>query len=319
MNTLKIKRTLIISAIISFTLSLVIFFILKAESSLYIMYYTFDLVGLSLRKLSLSSNLGNIIALLIYLSICLIPMGIYFYKHKKEKNKSINYILIGISAYLFYAIYQFINSKELYSLLPDELYGSEDFITIGKLSVAMMFYIILVTYFVLISLNSLSIVEKTNKKNTLKSLQIILTLFLLSDIVIIFYFGIFDVLGKINSHTALFYIAKYILSVFSIIMSMIVIFIGINLINDFNENQYGKNVVKNMNNIYEYSKKTVYASVLSSLLINGMQLLFSSSVGDINMFLNIPFAPLIVAFLGIILCKYFKEDNDLSDDNNSII
>ena len=112
---------------------------------------------------------------------------------------------------------------------------------------------------------------------------------------------------------------KYILSVAPMIMSMIVMFIGIKLINDFRENQYGENVVEGIKKIYEYSKTTVYLSVVSTLLINGMQLFLSSAISDINMFLNVPFIPLIVAFVGIILCRYFKESNDLYDDNNTII
>ncbi|MDZ4910467.1 hypothetical protein GNF68_15820, partial [Clostridium perfringens] len=147
--------------------------------------------------------------------------------------------------------------------MPNELYGSEVFISIGKLCVSMMFYIIIISYFVLISLTYLSSQEKTTNKNALKSLQIILVLFLVSDIIVIFYFGIFDLLSKVNKSGFLFYIMKYILSVAPMIMSMIVIFVGIELINDFRENQYGETVVESIKKIYEYSKITVYLSVIS--------------------------------------------------------
>lgn len=319
MNTSKIKNILGITSILSLLLSFIMLFILKVESSLYIMSYPFDLMGNGLRKLSLSSTVGNIIALLIYILICLIPVLIYLYKYKKETNKEVDVILIGLSAYLFYAIYQFINPMELYSLLPEEFYGSGGFISAGKLSVSMMFYIIVISYLILLSLTSLSVEERVNNKKALKSLQIIFVLLLVSDIVLIFYFGMFDLLSKLNKSGFLFYIMKYILSVAPMIMSMIVMFVGIKLINDFRENQYGEDVVEGIKNIYEYSKTTVHLSVVSSLLINGMQLLLSSAINDVNMFLNIPFVPLIVAFVGIILCRYFKESKDLYDDNNTII
>ncbi len=317
MNILKIKKALTITAISSLLLSLIMLFVLNAKSSLEIMYYPFNIVGDSLRKLSLSSRVGNVLAILIYILICSIPSIIYFYKFKK--NKKIDYILIGTSLYLLYAIYQFINPMDLYSLIPEEFYGTSEFITMGKLSVAMMFYIIIISYFVLLSLTSLSVEEEHNKGKSLKSLQIILTLFLVSDVIMIFYFGFFNVLSEINKPQFLFYIIKYLLTVDPIIMSMAVIFTGIKLINDFGENQYGENVIANIRKIYEYGKITVYLSVLSSLFINGLQLLLSSSINEINMFLSIPFVPLIVAFVGIILCKYFQESKDLYDDNNSII
>ncbi|WP_434797738.1 hypothetical protein [Terrisporobacter vanillatitrophus] len=319
MNILNIKKILAITSIVSLVLSFIMLFVLKAESSLYIMYYPFDLIGESLRRLSLASIIGNIVALLIYMLICLIPTFIYLCKYKKGNNKEIDYILIGISAYLFYVIYQFINPMELYSLLPDELYGSSNFISFGKLSVSMMFYIIIISYFVLLSSKSLSSQEKTNNKKALKSLQIILVLFLISNIILIFYFGMFELLNKANNSGFLFYIIKYILSVSPMIMSMIVMFVGIKLINDFRENQYGEAVLEGIKKIYEYSKITVYLSVISSLFINGIQLISASSIRDINMFLSVPFIPLIVAFVGIILCKYFQESKSLYDDNNTII
>lgn len=216
MNALKVKNILGITSILSLALSCVMLFILKSESSLYIMSYPFDLIGNGLRKLSLLSTIGNIIALFIYTLICLMPALIYLYKYKRETSKEIDAILIGLSAYLFY-------------------------------------------------------------------------------------------------------ITKYILSTVPMIISMIVMFVGIKLINDFRENQYGENVVEGIKKIYEYSKTTVYLSVVSSLLINGMQLFLSSAISEVNMFLNVPFIPLIVAFVGIILCRYFKESKDLYDDNNTII
>ena len=319
MNILKIKRTLIISAISSLILSIIMLFVLNAKSSLEIMYYPFNIIGDNLRKLSLSSSVGNLVAILIYIMISAIPGSICFYKYKKGKNTNVDSILIGLSVYLLYAIYQFINPMELYSLLPEEFYGTSEFITMGKLSISMMFYIIIISYFVLLSLTSLSCEEENNKKKSLKSLQIILTLFLVSDIIMIFYFGTFNVLSEMNKPQFVFYIIKYTLTVAPLIMSMTVIFTGIKLINDFRENQYGENVIENIRKIYEYGKTTVYLSVISSLLINGLQLILTSSISEINMFLSIPFVPLIVAFVWIILCKYFQENKDLYEDNNTII
>lgn len=100
---------------------------------------------------------------------------------------------------------------------------------------------------------------------------------------------------------------------------MIVVFTGIELVNNFAENQYSETVVEDIRKIHKYSKSTVYLSILSSLIVNGMQIFLFSTMHNIDMFLDIPFIPLIVAFVGMILCKYFKENNDLFDDNNSII
>lgn len=83
MNTLKIKKILLITAIISSILSCTMFFIIKLENSMCIMYYPFELVGKIIRSLSLSSSIGNIVSWIIYIGICMIPTFIYFYKYKK--------------------------------------------------------------------------------------------------------------------------------------------------------------------------------------------------------------------------------------------
>ena len=244
----------------------------------------------------------------------MIPTGIYFYRYKKGSSKKIDLLLIISSLYLLYAVYNFINPAEFYSLIPDELRGATEFMATAKLSIAMMFYIILISYFVLLSMNYLS-----KNKNALKGLQIILTLLLAVYLVMIFYFGLFDILKNTSKQGFLFYLIKYVLSLVPSIMSMIVVFSAIELIKNFEENQYSELVVKGIRKIYEYSKLTVYLSVLSSLLVNGMQIFLFSIMQDIELFLDIPFIPLIVAFVGMILCKYFKENKDLFEDNNSII
>lgn len=244
----------------------------------------------------------------------MIPTGIYFYRYKKGSGKKIDLLLIISSLYLLYAVYNFINPAEFYSLIPDELRGATEFMATAKLSIAMMFYIILISYFVLLSMNYLS-----KNKNALKGLQIILTLLLAVYLVMIFYFGLFDILKNTSKQGFLFYLIKYVLSFVPSIMSMIVVFSAIELIKNFEENQYSELVVKGIRKIYEYSKLTVYLSVLSSLLVNGMQIFLFSIMQDIELFLDIPFIPLIVAFVGMILCKYFKENKGLFEDNNSII
>lgn len=305
MNTLKIKKILLITAIISSILSCTMFFIIKLENSMYIMYYPFELVGKIIRSLSLSSSIGNIVSWIIYIGICMIPTFIYFYKYKK-----VDFILLISSIYLLFAVYNFINPEGFYKLLPDELQSATEFITAVKLSIAMMFYIILISYFVLFSMRYLS-----EGQSALKGLQIILTVFLGAYLVAIFYFGLFDIL----KNSSLLYLVKYILLLAPNIMSMIVIFTGIELVNNFAENQYSETVVEDIRKIHKYSKSTVYLSILSSLIANGMQIFLFSTMYDIEMFLDIPFIPLIVAFVGMILCKYFKENNNLFDDNNSII
>lgn len=316
MNTLKIKKILLITAIISSILSCTMFFIIKLENSMYIMYYPFELVGKIIRSLSLSSSIGNIVSWIIYISICMIPTVIYFYRYKKGIGKSIDFVLIALSMYLFYMMYKFINPVNLYLLMPSELNGDVEFLKATKLSISMMFYIILISYLVLISMNYLS---QGEKDTNLKGLQIVLALLLVAYLVAIFYFGLFDIFKNIGRDGFVFYLIKYVLLLAPNIMSMVVVFTGIDLVNTFSENQYGETVVGHIGKIYQYSKFTVYLSILSSLLANGMQIFLFPVMHNIELFLNVPFIPLIVAFVGIILCRYFKENNDLFEDNNSII
>ena len=78
------------------------------------------LLGEGLRKLSLSGNVGNIIAIIVYVGICLLPL-IFVIRRKWRKE---NLLLPVLSGMLAYGLYHLINPGLMSEYMSGKM-GSE--------------------------------------------------------------------------------------------------------------------------------------------------------------------------------------------------
>ena len=94
-----------------------------------ILSFPFKQLGEVLRKLSLSSDAGNIGAWILYVTICLVPAVIFVVKVVRKKNKKEDWLLPVISAVLFYVMYIMINPSLVFktNYLMDDYIGYDAF------------------------------------------------------------------------------------------------------------------------------------------------------------------------------------------------
>ena len=86
---------------------------------LQIMYLPFELIGKGLRVLSLSSAIGNVIAIIIYAAISMIPAIYIIYQRKRGRTQKEDILLVAFTGLLFYSLYMFINPGLMYQKMPD--------------------------------------------------------------------------------------------------------------------------------------------------------------------------------------------------------
>ncbi len=99
----------------------------------------FDLAGRGLRQLSLSSGIGNVIAIGLYLVISLIPIGYYIWmKIKKRQGRIVDVLLFVMSGYLLFALYYFVNPQHIEALFYLEI-STKDKLLVGKFVLSMLF------------------------------------------------------------------------------------------------------------------------------------------------------------------------------------
>ncbi|MHA4858155.1 hypothetical protein, partial [Enterococcus faecium] len=68
--------------------------------------------------MSLSSVIGNVIAIIIYAAISLIPAIYVVYQRKTGTNRKEDILLIAFTGLLFYSLYMFINPGLMYQRMP---------------------------------------------------------------------------------------------------------------------------------------------------------------------------------------------------------
>ena len=70
-------------------------------AALQIMYLPFELIGKGLRFLSLSSAIGNVIAIIIYAAISMMQQSISSIREKEEEHRKKTYYLLHSQGYYF--------------------------------------------------------------------------------------------------------------------------------------------------------------------------------------------------------------------------
>ena len=98
--------------------------------------FPFEQIGAGLRAMSLSGTVGNVIAIILYILLGLIPAGIWGFLHWRKKSEPLDFMLLVISVLLFVTLYYMVNPGFLSSGVPGT----------GKWSLGSTFYSILLGY-----------------------------------------------------------------------------------------------------------------------------------------------------------------------------
>ena len=98
----NINKLILIEVIAGILLAFIASKILHMTEALQIMYLPFELIGKGLRFLSLSSAIGNVIAIIIYVAISMIPAIYVIYQRKRGRTHKEDILLVAFTGLLFY-------------------------------------------------------------------------------------------------------------------------------------------------------------------------------------------------------------------------
>ena len=292
------------------------------------LYMPAEAVSNLVRWLSFRSAAGNMAAWLLYAGICLIPAGFVIVKrlrkgqctpdNKKSKTERTDYILLMLSAYLFFMLYCFINPGILSVFIPDGI-GTEwiDALPILKIILANMAYSLGIGYAVLkfaAGFQSIDIWRKT------EHLLIFCTILYVAMTCFILPLNLFQEYGNVSSaggQAAVLF--QFFLKLLPTACLVGIMQSGVLLIHSLKENKYERGAAEIAILMASRSRKTVVVSVLCNIAQNVTQFILWRGTNHVNILMNIPFLPLILAFAGLLLAEYMKESSSLYDDNQMII
>lgn len=330
----KLQRILMIEGAFCVVISAGLYFTANIKVGIQLLDLPFEAMAWGLRRLSLSSDLGNFIACILYGVICMLPIIFLLIKYRKSKKISLlqedqynnntilkaDIILPLLSVYLFYMIYAFINPGTLISILPDPMKHG-DFGTglpLIKTFFSIVFYSLLISYIILVILSNFQ--NKDPWKRTFQALKVCAFLYV-AYVCYALPFGIYSYLSfeSLNTVNGMLTILKFGLELIPLFVFLGIIMAGIELVKIMRDDRYDREAAEAANKLAWASKRAVIVTIVCNILENLIQVIFSSYLFDTKYHMEIPFLPLILAFAGLIIAEHLKASALLYEDNQKII
>ncbi len=323
----KIKIGLLAEAFLALSLAIFLHSIVKIENSMYLLTLPIDLLGKGLGWLSLESFFGNLLAIVLYTILSILPMIYLFLRKRKNKLNKTDYLLPVISFYCFYMLYHFINPGLLLQRIPEAL-ADPSMLPLIKLSYAIIFYTFLISYLLLRMLDHLRTDNTEDKRNFLcRKLQIILVFIMILYTFVVCYFYTFEMFTDFMKYYSpnkailpcTFVIISYLLDALPILFTVFILYDAIQLLSAIKDAHFQEGESLAANQLGFISKRTVIITIFCDITRNLLPFLLSKQLSDTNYTLRISLIPLVIAFVTMILSGYFKESKELYDDNEMII
>lgn len=290
-----------------------------------IVIFPFSAIGFGLRNLSLSGNVGNILAIMLYVALCLSPIIALLLLGKKRKLRYEDGLLVLLSVLLFAVIYSMINPLPVVNML-----------------LASTTYSVLLGY-VIIRLVRLFFAADTVKlqKYLIRLLQL-LNVFFVAMIFGFAFRALLDSYQSLSTNTILgndsfllpqyshienislpinylFLTLQYIINILPYMLDMLIVFAGLALLKEFHTDHYSKDIVIAAKRLSRLCGVSLAIIVLSNMIFNLLQVVFSKSLVAINTAIEVPIPSIIFVLIALLLAQYIKENKLLKEDNEMFI
>ena len=268
----------------------------------------FDLLSFPLVKLadflgamSLSGDIGNAAAIIIYALVCLVPVFVMLSKMKQNTFKKTDSLLVLMSAVLFAVIYLLINPSEMG--LRGEIDGASQM-------VAFSFWSLFFGYLIL------KFTEKISAADGDRILKLLSLVLKITGAIFVFALctvkttateiGLMTVLGFVN--TAIPYV-----------LAVVTVFLSLELSGEFTSDRYSESTVMVAEKLSSFCILSVKVSVVVSALYNVLQLRYINELSNVDFRLQVPLFSLGFILLVLVMTSFIKDSKALKEDNDSFI
>ncbi len=292
-----------------------------------LMSFPFEQLGLLLRKLSETGQIGNAFAVTLYTALCLSPF--LFLQKVKQKRRfyAEDFLMVLLSAGLFITLFYMINPSYLSRITVLDLGDSG--VTLLKFILGSLIWAFLLGYVILRLLrlsfaNGIETLQRYGKA-LLYTLCFffVFTAFSLRFTEMISSF--LDLRSKNTSDTNymiptnIFYVLTFLVDILPNILYTILTVKAIDLLTAMQADRYSKETDTLAKNISVWCAKSLAAIICTSIIFPILQLLFAKILLDINTSINIPFLSLIFVLALLFVSRIISENRKLKTDNDLFI
>lgn len=309
------RRTLLKLSVLAVCSALVFLFAPgNGGSILFLAVMPFSLLGKGLRALSLSGLAGNIAAIVIYATVCILPLVLILRK-KKEKE---DWLLVLGSAMLFYVLYLMINP----GLMPNGMSSN-----VGSVILCGTVVSVFVSWGILKLLRKGETMEIGSGYH---ALRVLLGACAALYIVAGFGIGAGELKAEIEAvrtgntmpgqnllDTYIFLFLIFAVQTLEYTLDACLMLLGIDLTKELEQNPYSESCVIAAGNMSKKAQGYLTAILLSNMVLNIAQVLAASRLYNIDAMVRIPVFSVALCLGSMALTrllgqgKQIKEENDL--------
>lgn len=329
---MKNKKRLVIFLFIELVVCLLLAFFKKGDSGrAYASLIEFPLaqLGSILRSLSLSSQLGNIAAIILYISIGFLPLAYLAYRHYRKKKGLEDILLPILSLLLFMILYLMINPSLINRWFGPLTFPGVSLAGMGKSILGGVFYSALAAYLILKAIRNIE------QRDTDKLLDILAYLFYIAmaiGIFSVFYLGVgtlamdIQALKDANTDPAIWLSPSYLFMILAFILDntptllLIYIFIvAIRLVEALRIDRYSDEVIASSTKVFRLSKFALLFIMVGNLAFNLLQVICSKYLYNVAYKTLVPLNLLGLSLLMLLVGRYFSQSKKLYTDNQLFI
>ena len=329
---MKNKKRLVIFLFIELVVCLLLAFFKKGDSGrAYASLIEFPLaqLGSILRSLSLSSQLGNIAAIILYISIGFLPLAYLAYRHYRKKKGLEDILLPILSLLLFMILYLMINPSLINRWFGPLTFPGVSLAGMGKSILGGVFYSALAAYLILKAIRNIE------QRDTDKLLDILAYLFYIAmaiGIFSVFYLGVgtlamdIQALKDANTGPAIWLSPSYLFMILAFILEntptllLIYIFIvAIRLVEALRVDRYSDEVIASSKKVFRLSKFALLFIMVGNLAFNLLQVICSKYLYNVAYKTLVPLNLLGLSLLMLLVGRYFSQSKKLYTDNQLFI
>lgn len=276
----------------------------------------FTLLGKGLRALSLSGSAGNIAAIVIYATVCILPLVLILRK-KKEKE---DWLLVLGSAMLFYVLYLMINP----GLMPKGMDSD-----VGSVILSGTVFSIFVSWGILKLLRKGEASEKGSGYNVLR---ILLGACAALYIVAGFGIGAGELKAEIEAvrtgntmpgqnllDTYIFLFLIFAIQAMEYTLDACLMIFGIDLTKELEQNPYSESCLITAGKMGKKAQGYLTAILLSNMVLNIAQVLAASRLYNIDAMVRIPVFSVALCLCSMALTRLLGQGKDIKEENDLYI
>ena len=283
--------------------------------------FPFEQIGAGLRALSLSGAAGNVFAFLLYIAICLLPVGGMLLIKRKRDILPEDGLLLVLSMMLFAVIYLLINP----GIILELFHG----IPAGKAVLGGTVYSVLIAYFIL---RILRLFRTSEVSRLQRYLAVLLGLLNVVFVYLIFGAGVKSLMdgiaalqaGNVGNESLLgasyvFAGLQYLVDILPYAFDILIVFAGIRLLKKLTADRYSDETVLAASRLSLLCGKTLSITVLAIAAFNLLQLIVAKHLFNIHAAVQVPLFSIAFVLAALLFSRLVAENKLLKEDNDSII